>query len=94
MEDLKQALVDSPALRAIDYDSADPVVLAVDTSRLAVGFHLCQEDEGPPPKKPFSLPIVYTRTSTEPERVKAPYKQITNYIPAKVSLISPYATAS
>lgn len=44
-EDLKQALIDSPALRPINYKSAAPVILAVDTSYLAVGAHLCQCDE-------------------------------------------------
>ncbi|OBZ72853.1 Transposon Tf2-9 polyprotein [Grifola frondosa] len=43
-EDLKQALLESPALRAIDYTSDSPVILAVDTSYIAVGFHLCQCD--------------------------------------------------
>ena len=47
MEDLKSALLESPALRAIDYESEHPVILAVDTSRIAVGFHLCQEHPGP-----------------------------------------------
>ncbi|OBZ70364.1 hypothetical protein A0H81_09645 [Grifola frondosa] len=36
-EDLKQALLESPALRAIDYTSDSPVILAVDTSYIAVG---------------------------------------------------------
>jgi len=40
-EDLKRALIDSPALRAIDYTSTSPVILAVDTSYIAVRFHLC-----------------------------------------------------
>ena len=43
-EDLKTALLHSPALRAIDYTSSAPVILAVDTSYLAVGFYLCQCD--------------------------------------------------
>jgi hypothetical protein len=42
-EDLKAAL-ESPVLRAIDYTSSAPVILAVDTSYIAVGFHLCQCD--------------------------------------------------
>ena len=54
MEDLKQALASSPALRAIDYDSEEPVVLAVDTSRIAVGFHLCQEAGGPPRRRYYN----------------------------------------
>jgi hypothetical protein len=40
--DLKQALLNSPALRPIDYTSDSPVILAVDTSHIAVGFFLCQ----------------------------------------------------
>ena len=47
-EDLKKALLESPALRPIDYKSAAPVILAVDTSYLAVGAHLCQCDEKKP----------------------------------------------
>ena len=48
MDDLKSALLQSPTLRAIDYEAEAPVILAVDTSRIAVGFHLCQEFLGPP----------------------------------------------
>jgi hypothetical protein len=47
-EDLKQALLESPALRPIDYKSTAPVILAVDTSYLAIGAHLCQCDEKNP----------------------------------------------
>jgi hypothetical protein len=47
-DDLKQALLDSPALRLINYTSGDPVILAVDTSPIAVGFHLCQCDTDDP----------------------------------------------
>jgi hypothetical protein len=43
-EDLKAALLESPALRSINYTSSAPVILAVDTSYIAVGFHLCQCD--------------------------------------------------
>jgi len=43
-EDLKSALLDCHALRAIEYASDSPVILAVDTSWIAVGFHLCQCD--------------------------------------------------
>jgi len=42
MEDLKQALLKSPALRPIDYKSEAPVILSVDTSHIAVGFILSQ----------------------------------------------------
>ena len=54
MANLKQALLDSPALRPIDYESDAPVILAVDTSYIAVGFHLCQEDLNDPRKRYYS----------------------------------------
>ena len=44
MADLKQALLASPALRAINYNSDAPVILAVDTSHIVVGYQLCQQD--------------------------------------------------
>jgi len=47
-EDLKQALLDSPALRPIDYSSSSPVILAVDTSHIAVGYLLSQCDPDNP----------------------------------------------
>ena len=40
-DDLKSALLSSPALRPIDYTLLANVILAVDTSHLAVSFHLC-----------------------------------------------------
>ena len=43
-EDLKAALIASPALQPIDYNSNSPVILAVDTSSITVGFYLCQTD--------------------------------------------------
>ena len=43
-EALKAALLTSPALQLIDYTSPAPVILAVDTSQIAVGFLLCQCD--------------------------------------------------
>jgi Integrase zinc binding domain/RNase H-like domain found in reverse transcriptase len=43
-EDLKQAVLTSPALRPIDYTSDSPVILSVDTSYIAVGFILSQAD--------------------------------------------------
>jgi hypothetical protein len=39
-EDLKQAILTSPALCPIDYTSNSPVILSVDTSYIAVGFIL------------------------------------------------------
>jgi hypothetical protein len=43
-EDLKTALLESPALYSINYTSSAPVILAIDTSYIAVGFQLCQCD--------------------------------------------------
>jgi hypothetical protein len=53
-EDLKEALIASPALRPIDYSSDSPVILAVDTSAIAVGFYLCQADSENPKKRYFA----------------------------------------
>ena len=44
MQDLKDALMASPALKPIDYQSVAPVILSVDTSSIAVGFILAQCD--------------------------------------------------
>ncbi|ETW76593.1 hypothetical protein HETIRDRAFT_455118 [Heterobasidion irregulare TC 32-1] len=41
-DDLRSALLKPPALRPINYGSAANVILAVDTSQIAVSFHLCQ----------------------------------------------------
>jgi len=41
-EGLKDALIHSPALWAIDYTSDSPVILAVNASHIAVSFFLCQ----------------------------------------------------
>jgi hypothetical protein len=53
-KDLVSALLDSPALKPIDYDSDSPVILAVDTSYIAVGFHLCQCDSKDPKKRHYA----------------------------------------
>jgi hypothetical protein len=53
-DDLKQALVNSPALRPIDYTSDSPVILAVDTSYIAIGYHLCQCDIDDPRKRRYA----------------------------------------
>ena len=53
-EDLRKALLESPALRPIDYSSDSPVILAVDTSQTTVGFYLCQEDPDNPCKRYFA----------------------------------------
>ena len=44
MQDLKDALLSSPALRPINYESDSPVILSVDTSNIAIGFILSQCD--------------------------------------------------
>ena len=48
MDDLKEALVQSPALRPINYHSEAPVILGVDTSHIAIGSILSQCDPGNP----------------------------------------------
>jgi hypothetical protein len=45
MQTLKDSILESPALRRIDYDSEREVILAVDTSNIAVGFILLQIGE-------------------------------------------------
>ena len=52
--DLKKAVLESPALRAINYKSSASVILAVDTSQLAVGYFLAQCDEANPKVRYFS----------------------------------------
>ena len=42
MDDLKQALLSSSALRPIDYNSDAPIILSVNTSYIAVGYILSQ----------------------------------------------------
>lgn len=42
---LKTAVTSAPALRPIQYESSKPVILAVDSSKYAVGFILSQYDE-------------------------------------------------
>jgi hypothetical protein len=41
-EDLKATLLESLALHAINYISPAPVILAIDTSYIAISFQLCQ----------------------------------------------------
>ena len=48
MDDLRQALLKSPALRPINYESPSPVILSVDTSQIAVGYILSQCDPNNP----------------------------------------------
>ncbi|KAI0754687.1 hypothetical protein C8Q80DRAFT_1095482 [Daedaleopsis nitida] len=54
MSALKQVLIESPALRAIDYKSTAPVILAVDTSYIAVSYQLCQQDSDDPGKQYYN----------------------------------------
>jgi apurinic endonuclease APN1 len=44
MNKIKKAILNSPALKPINYDWNTPVVLAVDTSHIAVGFYIYQID--------------------------------------------------
>ena len=53
-DDLRQALIESPALRPIDYTSTSSVILAVDTSQIAIGFHLCQCSNDDPRKRYYA----------------------------------------
>lgn len=52
--DLREALLVSAALKPIDYHSGDWVVLAVDTSLIAVGYLLAQDDSQPPYRRHYS----------------------------------------
>ena len=42
MGNLRDALINSPALNPLDYELDSPVILVVDTSYIAVGYFLCQ----------------------------------------------------
>ena len=42
MGDLRDTVINSPALKPLDYESDSPVILVVDTSYIAVGYFLCQ----------------------------------------------------
>jgi hypothetical protein len=53
-DNLKKALLNSPALCSIDYTSDSPVILAVDTSPITIGFYLCQADPVNPQKHYFA----------------------------------------
>ena len=48
--DLKEALLNSQALWPIDYNLDAPVILAVNTSHITVGFYLCQAKLNMPKK--------------------------------------------
>ena len=53
-DDLRQALIESPALRLIDYTSTSSMTLAVDTSQIAIRFHLCQCSTDNPRKRYYA----------------------------------------
>ena len=53
-DNLRQALIKSPALRPIDYTSTSSVILVVDTSQIAIGFHLCQCSPDDPRKQYYA----------------------------------------
>jgi hypothetical protein len=53
-DNLKKVLLDLPALCSIDYTSNLPVILAVNTLPIAVGFYLCQADPVNPRKHYFA----------------------------------------
>ena len=53
-DDLRQALIESPVLQPIDYTSTSSVILAVDTSQIAIGFHLCQCSPDDPWKRYYA----------------------------------------
>lgn len=53
-EDLKTALLTSPALRPLDYTSGAPIILSVDTSYIAIGHILSQCDSNNPKIRYFS----------------------------------------
>jgi hypothetical protein len=51
---LKEALLNLPALQPINYNSDLLVILAVDTSQTTVGFYFCQADLHMPKKRYFA----------------------------------------
>ena len=53
-EDLKHAVLNSPALRALDYQSENPVILGVDTSYIAVGYFIAQQAPDHPKGRYFN----------------------------------------
>jgi hypothetical protein len=52
--DLIKAVLESPALRPLNYESPAPIILAVDTSYIAVGYFLCQCNEDNPRVRHYS----------------------------------------
>src|SRR6202023_847943 len=54
MREVKRLLSVFPALKPIDYHLDAPVILGVDTSWMAVGFWICQEDPDNPKKRYYA----------------------------------------
>lgn len=54
MELLKQGARDAKSLKPLDYENGGDIVLAVDTSYMAVGFYIYQEDKVEPAKKTYA----------------------------------------
>ena len=54
MDSLKRALETSPMLKPLNYDWDTPIILSVDTSYMAVGFYLSQEDPEDPKKRYYA----------------------------------------
>ncbi len=54
MDELKHSLLHLPALRPISYDSEAPVIPAIDTSKIAVGYQLCQQDSDNPQRRYYA----------------------------------------
>jgi hypothetical protein len=53
-EELKQAVIESPALRALDYSFSTPIILAVDTSYIAICYLLARCDPDNPRARFYS----------------------------------------
>ena len=53
-DNLKQAVINSPALWPLYHSSESPVILVVDTSPIAINFHLCQCDDVDPHKQYYA----------------------------------------
>ena len=54
MELIKDGVNQAKAIRPLDYEDQGPIVLAVDTSYIAVGFYIYQEDKLDPKKHYFA----------------------------------------
>ncbi len=54
MDELKCALLHSPALHPIDHDSEAPVILTIDISKITVSYQLCQQDSDDPQRRYYA----------------------------------------